>query len=414
AHYFKMEQFKIINIPTEYKEEDEVESKDQEVLEETEYDDSDYNPPKKRWILLLLILVAGLASFYIYDALKTFNDYDLRAEYRREDSNETRYLDFNGNLLKYSTDGASCTTYKNGLIWSYSYDFTNPAMAVCKDYAVAYDKKGSEVDIFSKDGFVKSINTNMPIIKADVAAQGTVVVLMQQESTNYIQMYDTKGELLVSGQLHLENSGYPMSMALSSDGTRLLISLLCLNEGSVKSTVTFYDFSSKGKESKDNIVATYTYEDMVVPQVDFVSGDKAIAFTENKIIVYNNNLEATIAKEIELTEQLKSVFYNDKYYGFVCDKILESGEIVSELTLYNLYGFECFSTEFYSSYSDIQIMNNGEVLLLDSNKVDIYSKFGVHKFSYDFDTVVYTVVPERFLHRYKIIEETLTDEVQLK
>ena len=399
-----MEPFKIINIPTEYKEEDEVESKDQEVLEETEYDDSDYNPPKKRWILLLLILVAGLASFYIYDALKTFNDYDLRAEYRREDSNETRYLDFNGNLLKYSTDGASCTTYKNGLIWSYSYDFTNPAMAVCKDYAVAYDKKGSEVDIFSKDGFVKSINTNMPIIKADVAAQGTVVVLMQQESTNYIQMYDTKGELLVSGQLHLENSGYPMSMALSSDGTRLLISLLCLNEGSVKSTVTFYDFSSKGKESKDNIVATYTYEDMVVPQVDFVSGDKAIAFTENKIIVYNNNLEATIAKEIELTEQLKSVFYNDKYYGFVCDKILESGEIVSELTLYNLYGFECFSTEFYSSYSDIQIMNNGEVLLLDSNKVDIYSKFGVHKFSYDFDTVVYTVVPERFLHRYKIIE----------
>ena len=409
-----MEQFKIINIPTEYKGEDEAEVEDREDYEEPEYDDSDYNPPKKRWILLLLIVVVGLTAFYIYDSLKTYSDFDLREEYRREDSNETRYLDFNGNLLKYSTDGASCTTYKEGLIWNYSYDFTNPAMAVCKDFAIAYDKKGSEVDIFSKNGFVKSIKTNMPIIKADVAGQGTVAVLMQQESTNYLQMYDTKGELLVSGQLHLENSGYPMSLALSSDGTRLLISLLYLNDGKITSTITVYDFSSKGKESKDNIVATYSYKDMVVPLVDFVSGDKAIAFAENKIIIYNNNLEATIVKEIELTDTLESVFYNDKYFGFVCDKILESGEIVSELTLYNLYGFKCFSTEIYSSYSDMQVMENGEVLLLDGNKVDIYSKFGVHKFSYNFDTVVYTVVPERFLHRYKIIEETITDEVQLK
>ena len=200
-------------------------------------------------------------------------------------------------------------------------------------------------------------------------------------------------------------------MSLSSNGTKLLVALLDLNDGDVKTTVTFYDFSSKGKEATDNIVASYSYLNMLIPEVDFVEGDKAVAIGENEIILYNNNSQATIIKEIFVDEQMKSVFHNDTHFGFVCDKVLENGEIVNEMTMYNLYGIKCFSTEITDSYTDIQIMNNKEVLMIDENKVDIYNSFGTHRFSYSFG---YTVVPDKMVRRYKVIEETKTEEIQLK
>lgn len=57
-----------------------------------------------------------------------------------------------------------------------------------------------------------------------------------------------------------------------------MVSQLDVKDGNVKTTISFYDFSNKGKDEIDNIVATYSFSDQIIPQIAYVDGDKAIAF----------------------------------------------------------------------------------------------------------------------------------------
>ncbi|MBR1623425.1 MAG: hypothetical protein IJ675_05890, partial [Pseudobutyrivibrio sp.] len=281
-----MEEFKIITLPTKKEEEKEEE----EIFTEGPIDD-DYEPPKKRYFFLLLLILIAVISIAVIKIVTTYDDYEVEKTWERQDSAESFYLSYNNNLIKYSADGIFYTGFDGSLIWNYTYDMTNPNVDVCGDYIVAYDKKGTEVDIFSTKGFVKSISTTTPVIEAKVASQGTVALLLQENTTSYIQMYDRSGGMLVSGEIHPENSGFPVSMALSSDATRLLLSIINVDNGEVSSDLVFYDFTSEGKKEADNIVATYQYIGALIPKVDYVKNDKAIAFSDSRIIVFNNNLK---------------------------------------------------------------------------------------------------------------------------
>ena len=72
----------------------------------------------------------------------------------------------------------------------------------------------------------------MQIQKIAVARQGTVAALMKNKDVNYIALYNKDGECLAEGALHMENSGYPMDITLTSDGKKLGVSVLDVNSGS--------------------------------------------------------------------------------------------------------------------------------------------------------------------------------------
>ncbi|MDC7279178.1 DUF5711 family protein [Butyrivibrio fibrisolvens] len=405
-----MEDFKIIKIP-EQTEEDE--QQEEPILKRKEPED-DYTPPKKRYIFLIILLILSIVAVIVIKIISTYDDYEEIKTWERVDTGESTYSSFQGNILKYSGDGIFYTSYDGSLIWNYTYDMTNPAIDTCENYIIAYDKKGSEVDIFSNKGFVNQISTNIPVIDARVAGQGTVALLLQENNTSYIQMYDKTGTLLVSGEIHPENRGFPVSMALSSDATKLLLSIINVNGGDITSELVFYDFTDKGKEEVDNIVATYTYIGTLIPKVEFVNKDKALAFADKKIIVFNNNLRATVAKEINVSEEMKSIFYNNTHFGYVCEEALEDGTVVNQLNVYNLYGLKTTTKEITESFTDISLMENNEVLLSDGNNISIYNLQGFEKFKYTFDEKVYSVIPGATSRRYYLIEESRTEEIGLK
>ena len=404
-----MEEFKIITLPK--KTEDEKE--DEEIQLERPVDD-DYQPPKKRYIFIFLLILIAIISIVVIKIVTTYDDYEVEKTWEREDSAESSYLSYKNNLIKYSADGIFYTGFDGSLIWNYTYDMTNPNIDVCGDYIVAYDKKGTEVDIFSTKGFVKSISTIVPVIEAKVASQGTVALLLQENTTSYIQMYDRNGSMLVSGEIHPENSGFPVSMALSSDATRLLLSIINVDNGQVSSNLVFYDFTSAGKKEEDNIIATYQYLGALIPKVDYVKNDKAIAFSDSRIIVFNNNLKATVAKDITVSEPMKSVFYNDTHFGYICETALETGELVNELNVYNLFGFKCVSKTIDNSYEEVSLLDNNEILIKNENEIRIYNLQGFERFSYSFDESVYDVIPATTSRRYYIIQTNKTEEIYIK
>ncbi len=405
-----MEEFKIIKLP---------EKKEEKTAEEVEINkkpikDDDYTPPKKRYLFLLLLLLIIVVSIIVIRTVSTYEDFEVEKSWERQDSAESHYISYNNNLLKYSADGIFYTQFDGTLIWNYTYDMTNPSVDISGDYIVVYDKKGTEVDIFSSKGFIKSIATTTPVIEARVANQGTVAIMLQENSTTYIQMYDKKGTLLVSGEIHPENKGFPVSMALSSNATRLLLSIINVDDGEVSTELVFYDFTSAGKKEEDNIVASYQYIGTLIPKVDYVKNDKAIAFADSKIIVFNNNLKATVAKDITIDEQMKSVFYNDTHFGYICEKSLESGEVVNVLNVYNLYGFKSVSKELDKNYEYVSLLDNNIVMLKNENEIALYNLQGFEKFKYKFDDTVYDVIPTTAEKRYYIIQKNKTEEIYLK
>ncbi len=405
-----MEDFKIITLP-EKKEEDNQPEENTPILKKR---DDDYNPPKKRYLFLLIVFIVCIASFMVIRIITTYDDYEVEHSWDRKDSAESKYLSFQNNLLKYNPDGIFYTTYEGSLIWNYSYDMTNPQIDTCGQFIVVYDKKGSEVYLFSAKGFIKQITLTIPVIDAKIANQGTVALLLQENNVSYIQMYDKNATLLVSGEIHPENKGFPISMALSSDATRLLLSIINVNNGELSTELVFYDFTNTGKKEEDNIVASYKYIGDVIPKVEYVKNNKALAFANNKIIVFNNNLRATVAKNISVPGEMKSIFYNDTHFGFIYENALESGEIVNQINTYNLYGLKTMSKQIEDNYSYVSMMDNNEILISDGNTVKIFNLQGFEKFDYTFDETIYNVIPGPTSKRYYLIEETKTEEIGLK
>ena len=111
---------------------------------------------------------------------------------------------------------------------------------------------------------------------------------------------------------------------------------------------------------------------------------------------------------------MKSIFYNDSHFGYICEKALETGEVVNELNVYNLYGFKNVSKEVDNSYEEVSILENDYILLKNENEIALYNLQGIEKFNYKFDEVVYDVISTTAAKRYYVIQKDKTEEIYLK
>ena len=404
-----MEEFKIISIPTS--------STDEEVQEkqkETSYRKDDSNPPKRRFLGIILLVGLVVASIFVIHIITKYTDFETQNSWERKDSTETQFIEFENNLLKYSSDGVFYTAFNGNLIWNYTYNMNSPQIDVCEKYVIIYDKKGTEIDIFTTSGYVNSIQTNNPIMDAQVASQGTVATLLQESGISYIQLYDTETTLLASGEIHPENGGFPISIALSSSAKKMMLSVINLNSGQLSTDIIVYDFSKEGKKEDDNIISKMTYDDAIMPQIEFLKGDKAVAFGDTKIVLFDNNKKSSVVKEILLSEQMNCIIYNDSYFGYVVETANETGELQNQVEIYNLHGFRTLKKKIDQSYETIDFLRNNEIVVNNNGLIQIYNIQGFKKFEYDFKEPIYKIIPGGTIHRYYLIKPNITDEIHIK
>ena len=112
--------------------------------------------------------------------MRHYEDFDVNSTVERSDTAATIFEEFQGNILKYSNDGALYTDTYNERIWNQTYEMTDPQIDICEDYLTIYDKKGTMIYIMTKEGILGGIETTMPIQQVRVASQGTVAVLMKK------------------------------------------------------------------------------------------------------------------------------------------------------------------------------------------------------------------------------------------
>ena len=366
----------------------------------------------KRCVLTVLILTLIFIGIGLYMALRQYDDFDIRSRVERADTAATKFEEFNGNILKYSNDGALYTDHNNEMIWNQTFEMAEPTIDMCEGYLVIYDKQGTQVYIMTVNGLVGNIETNMPIQQVSVANQGTIAVLMDNHSIGQLALYDKNGTELANGAIHGEKGGYPVAIALSNDAIKLAVSMLDINDGSIKTTLAFYNFGSVGENEIDHIVSANSFSDMVIPELDFVSSDRLVAFGDSQVIVFEGTQKPKMTTQIPLSGEAKSIFHNEKYVGVVYNN---SKETVSHLLcIYDTKGNVVLEQEFAMEYTNVGFIAENEICISNSSSCDIYTTRGIYKFHYDFDEDLYKVISTSGGLNYTFIRSGVTEKVRLK
>lgn len=363
-------------------------------------------------VLVVVLLLGTVTGTYIYLQTRNYTGYEVLASAEREDSSGTKFAVFNGNIIKYSKDGATCINTDNHMIWNQTYEMQSPVVDTCEDYAVVADKKGENIYIMDMEGPCGEIKTTMPIQRVQVANQGMVAVLMEQDGTGYIHLYDRGGTFLAEGELHTENSGYPLDIAISNDGKKMAVSLLDVNEGNVKTTIIFYNFDAAGQEEIDNIVGQSSYADMVFPQLEFLTNDIMAAFGNGKTVIFEGKEKPEVRNEISAESEIRSIFYNDSFLGFVY--MNENNESAYRMQVFDLEGKELFSKDFAVEYEEIGFLENGEVCVRGDLECAIYTLRGWEKFHGNFDKSLKMVLSSGGILNYTFLREGEIQKVRLK
>lgn len=362
-------------------------------------------------ISILLLLSAAAIVTYIYYENKVYDTYDMISSTERSDTSATDFTEFQGKLLKCTNDGAVYTDLAGNLIWNQTYEMDHPLVQMRGNYVAIYELNGTQVYILDTINLQGSIRTTMPIQKVSIAAQGTVAILMENEGTSYLQLFDKTGVQLASGELHVQNSGYPLDIALSENGEKLAVSMLDINDGSVKTVIAFYNFGIVGQNSIDKIVSSYAYTDMVIPQIRYLSEDTMVAFGDNRVILFTGAQKPAEAKSIELKEEVKSIFYDDAHFGMIYDA---AGGKNHRLEYYDLSGKQLLNINFDTDYTKVDILANGELCILGENSCEIFNTRGICKFRYDFEKHIYQILSGKMQTDYIFLLEGETQKVKLR
>ncbi len=362
------------------------------------------------FVILLLLAAAAAITYYYYEN-KVYSAYDVISSEERKDAGAPYFASFRGKLLKCTNDGAVYTELDGTPIWNQTYEMDRPMVETCGDYVAIYEPSGTQAYILDIVGLQGSIHTTLPIQKVSIASQGTTAILMEDDGTGYLQLYDKKGAILASGELHVQNSGYPLDIALSENGEKMAVSMLDINDGALKTAIAFYNFGAVGQNEIDKIVSSYSYEDVVIPQIQYLADDTMAAFGDNRVILFTGPQKPAEAKTIELAGKVKSVFYDSTHFGLIYDGT--DGKKY-RLELYNLSGGRVMEVAFDIDYTDVEIWDNGELCILGEDSCEIYNPRGECKFAYSFGKHIYRIWPGRLRTDYSFLLEGEMQRVKLR
>ena len=183
-----------------------------------------------------------LFAAFLYFENKVYTEYEVIEQIERRETEAAEYEEFQGNVLQYTQDGAVYSSIAGEVYWNQTYEMETPRISRCEDYVAIYEQGGSQIYILNTAGLQGTIKTTIPVQRVSIAREGTIAVLMEDSQTSYIHMYNKDGKKLAGGELHIENSGYPLDLALSRDALKLAVSLLDIHDANVKSTVVFYNY----------------------------------------------------------------------------------------------------------------------------------------------------------------------------
>ena len=358
-------------------------------------------------ILGSIILVAAAVLLFI--ERRSYGNYRVLRTSEQEDVVSTQYIEMGGNMLRYSPEGASLLNSSLETLWSETYDMANPVADVCEDSAVIADRDGTAIEIFDSQGRTGSISTSYGIVKVRISASGLVAAILDGGDDTWINFYASDGSLIAENQTRVDDPGYPLDVAVSKDGVIMMVTYQFVDGSNTTSYVAFYNFGDVGQNEDDRIVSGYTYEGVVVPQVQYLGGNRSVALRDDGFTLYSG---AQIPKEnetVSVDKEIVSTFYDDDLIGLVFKN--GSKDAAYTMEVYSTNGNLKFEKNFNIPYTTIK-MSDGYILMYNSSQICVMNRRGVEKYSGTIDGTINNFLKIGW-NRYLLVLDTGVSVIKL-
>lgn len=319
-------------------------------------------------IVLIAVIFVGKRSYHNYKILQTSE---------QEDIISTKYVEMDGKILRYSPEGASLVNSKMETIWSNLYEMQNPVADVCGEKAVIADRDGTTIRIFDKTGNIGSVSTSYAIVKVRISANGLVAAILDGGDDTWINFYASDGSLIAENQTRIDDPGYPLDVAVSEDGLIMMVTYQFVDGGDTTSYVAFYNFGDVGQNEDDRIVSGYTYEGVVIPQIQYLDGNRSVALRDDGFTIFKGKQIPKENTTVKVEKEIVSTFFDEETIGLVFKNGNKDKQYTMEV--YSSNGKLKFERDFNIPYTTIK-MSNGNILMYNSSQMCVLNSRGVEKY----------------------------------
>ena len=365
-------------------------------------------------VLFVLAAVAVVAAIsYIGWKNKVYTDYEIIQQNVWERSSEAKSMNLGGTLFTYSNDGMSCTDTKGKIIWNQTYEMQNPIIRTCQKTVAVGDYNGRSIYVSDTLGTLGTIETTMPIRDFCVSSNGIVAAVLDDSKVTAIYLYSAKekGKALAYFKTTMSKSGYPIAIDISDDGCQVAISYVKAEDGKVSSSIGFYNFSAVGQNYTDNLVSGYGYSGAVVPLIHFMGNDTVFAVADNRLMFFKGKQKPESLADILISEEIQSVFYDDKHVGLVFYNT--AADTTYRVEIYDTNAKKVSEIAFNMEYNDILFDQSG-VIIYSENDCIMYDWDNRLKYQGAFKDQVTCFIPSGNIARHTLITDDTIQLIELK
>ena len=331
--------------------------------------DTELEIPRRPRVLPVILLCLGVLALaasilWLTGRSRSFSRAELEETLEIPAAGNAEYAAFGKGVLRWSRDGASLVDLNGKEQWNISYNMNSPRLVTQGEYGALADLAGTQVVVFSTDGYSGMYTTAMPILTAAVSAHGVTAVALDNSLNSQIRIYDSKGNQLdIMISLEMSLSGYPLAMALSPDGNGLVVSTVSSNIGALNSQLVFYNFSV-GKNETNRLVGYFNYDGHILPQADYLNSKRVVAVTDDRAEVFSLAQEnrPQLLKTVMLPGEISVYQAAADHFAFLCPD-RGTGEL--KLSVYDSDGNLCFSETANGSVRRLELTEYGALLLTD-------------------------------------------------
>ena len=376
---------------------------------------------RRRKIILFIVIctacivVASVIFILLVNSFmnRRYTSYEVTREVPVTGDSFVKYASYDDKVLRYNRDGISALDASGSIIWNGSYNMVSPSADVCGKYVVAADIGGKTLFVYNEEGQGKEVTTDYPIVQASVSASGIIAVLLEQATSNVINIYnpyDVSNRLLVEIPTNVDE-GYPVCIDISPEGTNLVAAYVCVTNGKIQSRAAFYDFTDVGKNT-NCLVGAKNYDEIVISDVRFLDSDNICIFTDNGFSVWRNAKKPRKSYSNTYEEKIKSAFCNNKYVGMVFEN--SSSTRPYQMKVYDISGKKVLDLGFNNNYNTVRMYGNDEILFNSASECEIFRINGVKKLSCQVNGRVLNFFPAEGINRYYFVMDDKIQEIKLK
>lgn len=279
-------------------------------------------------------------------------------------------------IYECNTNGLVKKDITGTAVWSKAFYIETPLLVQAGQYIAVADITGKKVYVFNEDGFIRSVDESNELISIHINENGFLTTVMESDKRNIINYYNNEGKLVITRATSYFEDGYPISVATSSDVSKMITAYLNVNNNRMQSTVTFFGFADHYDKKDELIIGGYTYEDSLVNEVRWLDENRAIVVMDNLMVIYDCKNEPKVLKTIELTSEIRELTVSNDNFQVLFGKSRSNSEVdvSNSVCVYDFSGEMIETIAFDESIKTISSEPEGFYIVTSSKIVKYIGK----------------------------------------